>query len=145
MPDWAWAVLGVLGGVLLLWLALVAALWLTRPDDLRLRDLVRLLPDVLRLLRRLAADATLPRGVRVRLWLLLGYLAMPIDLVPDVIPVIGYADDAIVVALVLRSVVRRAGSDAVARHWPGTPDGLVALRRLTGTSTEGSGGLAHPG
>ncbi len=133
MPDWAWAVLGVVGGVLLLWLALIAALWFTRPDELRLRDLVRLLPDVIRLLRRLAADATLPRGVRVRLWLLLGYLAMPIDLVPDVIPVIGYADDAIVVALVLRSVVRRAGPDAVVRHWPGTPDGLVALQRLTGT------------
>lgn len=133
VPDWAWAVLGVVGGVLLLWLALIAALWFTRPDELRLRDLVRLLPDVIRLLRRLAADATLPRGVRVRLWLLLGYLAMPIDLVPDVIPVIGYADDAIVVALVLRSVVRRAGPDAVVRHWPGTPDGLVALQRLTGT------------
>ena len=132
MPEWAWVVLGVAGGVLLLWLALVAALWLTRPDDLRLRDLVRLLPDVLRLLRRLAADPTLPRGVRVRLWLLLGYLAMPIDLVPDVIPVIGYADDAVVVALVLRSVVRRAGPDAVQRHWPGTPDGLAALNRLTG-------------
>ncbi|WP_315093708.1 DUF1232 domain-containing protein [uncultured Cellulomonas sp.] len=133
MPDWAWTIVGVAGGLLLLWLALVAALWLTRPDEVRLRDLVRLLPDVVRLLRRLAADATLPHGVRVRLWLLLGYLAMPIDLVPDVIPVIGYADDAVVVALVLRSVVRRAGPDAVLRHWPGTPDGLAALRRLTGS------------
>jgi len=132
MPDWAWTIAGVAAGLLLLWLALVAALWLTRPDELRLRDLVRMLPDVLRLLRRLAADATLPGGVRVRLWLLLGYLAMPIDLVPDVIPVIGYADDAVVVALVLRSVVRRAGPDAVQRHWPGTPDGLAALHRLTG-------------
>ena len=133
MPDWAWTIVGVAGGLLVVWLALVAALWFTRPDEVRLRDLVRLLPDVLRLLRRLAADGTLPRGVRVRLWLLLGYLAMPIDLVPDVIPVIGYADDAIVVALVLRSVVRRAGADAVVRHWPGTPDGLVALRQLTGS------------
>jgi uncharacterized membrane protein YkvA (DUF1232 family) len=133
VPGWAWAAVGVVGGLLLLWLALVAALWIARPDDLRLRDLVRLLPDVVRLLRRLAGDATLPRGVRVRLWLLLGYLAMPIDLVPDVIPVIGYADDAIVVALVLRSVVRRAGPDAVVRHWPGTPDGLAAVQRLTGT------------
>lgn len=93
---------------------------------------MRLLPDLLRLLRRLAADGSLPRGVRVRLWLLLGYLALPIDLVPDFIPVLGYADDAIVVALVLRSVVRRAGADAVMRHWPGTPEGLAALQRLTG-------------
>jgi uncharacterized membrane protein YkvA (DUF1232 family) len=133
MPGWAWSLVGVVGGLLLLWLVLIAVLWATRPDELRLRDLMRLLPDLVRLLRGLAADASLPRGVRVRLWLLLGYLALPIDLVPDFIPVLGYADDAIVVALVLRSVVRHAGADAVLRHWPGTPEGLVALRRLTGT------------
>ncbi|GAB3320330.1 YkvA family protein [Geodermatophilus aquaeductus] len=131
MPGWAWTLVGVAGGLLLCWLVLVAVLWGTRPDDLRLRDLLRLLPDVLRLVRRLASDAELPRGVRIRLWLLLGYLALPIDLVPDFIPVLGYADDAVVVALVLRSVVRRAGAGAVARHWPGTPEGLAALRRAT--------------
>lgn len=73
----------------------------------------------------------MPRGVRVRLWLLLLYLASPIDLIPDFIPVLGYADDAIIVAATLRSVGRHAGPDAISRHWPGTPDGLVALRRLT--------------
>jgi uncharacterized membrane protein YkvA (DUF1232 family) len=60
------------------------------------------------------------------------YLAVPIDIIPDFIPVIGYADDAIMVAAVLRSVVRRAGSDAVRRHWPGTRDGLAALWRVAG-------------
>jgi len=93
---------------------------------------VRLLPDVLRLLPRLAADRTLPRGVRVRLALLLAYLASPIDLVPDFIPVVGYADDAIIVAAVLRSVAHHAGIEAVERHWPGTRDGFAALCRLTG-------------
>lgn len=137
MPGWVWTILGVVGGLLLLWLALVAVLWVTKPDAVRLRELVRLLPDVLRLLRRLAADRSLPRGVRVRLWLLLAYLALPIDLVPDFIPVLGYADDAVVVALVLRSVVRRAGVDAVDRHWPGTPEGLAALSRLAGLPTPG--------
>ena len=63
---------------------------------------------LVRMLRRLAGDDQLPPGVRVRLWLLLGYLALPIDLVPDVIPVIGYADDAVVVALALRSVTPRS-------------------------------------
>ncbi|MBW0252787.1 DUF1232 domain-containing protein [Cellulomonas sp. PS-H5] len=130
MPDWAWALLGVLGGVLLLWLALVAVLWATRPDEPRLREALRLLPDVVRLVRRLAGDRALPRGVRVRLWLLLGYLALPVDLVPDVVPVLGWADDALVVALVLRSVVRRAGPEALDRHWPGSPEGLAAVRRL---------------
>ncbi len=131
MPDWAWTLVGVLGGLLLCWLVLMAVLWATRPDDLRLRELLRLLPDVLRLVHRLAGDGTLPRGVRVRLWLLLGYLALPIDLVPDFVPVLGHADDAIVVALVLRSVVRHAGAAALDRHWPGTPDGLAALRRAS--------------
>jgi uncharacterized membrane protein YkvA (DUF1232 family) len=131
MPGWAWTLVGVLGGLLLCWLALMAVLWTTRPDELRARELLRLLPDVLRLVRRLAGDGTLPRGVRVRLWLLMAYLAMPVDLVPDFVPVLGHADDAIVVALVLRSVVRRAGTAAVERHWPGTPEGLAALRRAS--------------
>jgi uncharacterized membrane protein YkvA (DUF1232 family) len=123
-------VVAVLAGLLLLWLLLLGVLWATRPSDVRLRELLRLLPDLLRLVRRLAADRTLPRGIRVRLWLLLVYLALPIDLVPDFIPVLGYADDAVAVALVLRSVIRRAGPDALTRHWPGTPEGLAALRRL---------------
>lgn len=123
-------VLPVAGALLVLWLALVAALWWGRPDERSLRDALRLLPDVVRLVRRLAADRSLPRGVRVRLWLLLAYLALPVDLVPDVLPVIGYADDAILVALVLRSVARHAGPEAVAAHWPGTPEGLAAVRRL---------------
>jgi uncharacterized membrane protein YkvA (DUF1232 family) len=131
MPGWAWTLVGALAGLLLCWLVLMAVLWLTRPDELRARELLRLLPDVLRLVRRLAGDRTLPRGVRVRLWLLMAYLAMPIDLVPDFLPVLGHADDAIVVALVLRSVVRRAGAAAVERHWPGTPEGLAALRRAS--------------
>jgi uncharacterized membrane protein YkvA (DUF1232 family) len=70
----------------------------------------------------------------VRLWLLLGYLASPIDLVPDFIPVVGYADDAVIVALTLRSVVRRAGPEALERHWPGTDEGLAAVLRLSGLS-----------
>lgn len=129
MAGWAW-LLSAAAGVVLLWLGLVLALWLARPDAVRLRELVRLLPDLLRLLSRLARDRSLPGGVRLRLWLLLGYLALPIDLVPDFVPVIGYADDAVVIALALRSVVRRAGPEPLERHWPGTADGLAAVRRL---------------
>jgi uncharacterized membrane protein YkvA (DUF1232 family) len=52
--------------------------------------------------------------------------------VPDFVPLLGYADDAILVSLVLRSVVRRAGAPLVRHQWPGTDDGLAALARLTG-------------
>ncbi len=124
------AVAGVVGGLVLVWLALIITLWLARPDQITLRDCLRLLPDLLRLLRRIATDPAVPRGVRARLWLLLAYLALPIDLIPDFIPVIGYADDAILVAITLRSVVRHAGPATLERHWPGTPDGLDAVRRL---------------
>ena len=103
--------ISVIAGMVLVWLALVVALWIGKPDDLGIRDAARLLPDLVRLLKRLAADPALPRGVRIRLGLLLGYLALPIDLVPDVIPILGYADDAIVVAIVLRSVSRTAGPE----------------------------------
>jgi uncharacterized membrane protein YkvA (DUF1232 family) len=114
----------------LLWLLLLAALWLARPDQFSPREALRLLPDAVRLLRRLASDQDLPRGVRIRLWPLLAYLASPIDLVPDFIPNLGYADDAIVVALALRAVTRRAGAEAIETHWPGTAEGLAAARRL---------------
>lgn len=136
MWSW-WTLAGVASGVVALWVALVLALWLARPDELRVRDALRLLPDLLRLLRRLAADGEVPRGVRLLLWLLLGYLALPIDLVPDVIPVIGYADDVVVVVWALRSVTRRAGPEALDRHWPGTAEGLAAVRRVAGLDVPG--------
>ncbi|PZS02380.1 MAG: hypothetical protein DLM56_12120 [Pseudonocardiales bacterium] len=134
---WWQLLIGIAAGLVLLYAALLAALWrfARRHDEaLGSREAMRILPDVLRLVRRLAADATVPRGVRIRLGLLLVYLASPIDLIPDVIPVIGYADDAILVALTLRSVVRRAGADALERHWPGTPQGLLLIRRLAGAA-----------
>jgi len=131
--------LGVLVGVVLaLWIALVVAMFRNRPPKDALREALRLLPDVVRLVKRLAADDELPRGVRVRLALLVAYLAMPIDLVPDFIPVLGQADDLLVALLVLRSVVRRAGPDAVRRHWPGTDAGLDALWRVSGLPGQGS-------
>ena len=124
------ALIGLIGGLALVWVGLVAVLWFTRSADLPARELMRLLPDTVRLVSRLARDPTVPRGVRIRLWLLLAYLLLPFDLVPDFIPVIGLVDDALVIALVLRSVVRRAGVAAVERHWPGSPEGLATIERV---------------
>jgi uncharacterized membrane protein YkvA (DUF1232 family) len=141
--DTVWKLLLGIGiGLLVAWLALIVALLAAgrRYERPGLREMLRLLPDLLRLLKRLTADSTLPRGVRVWLVLLFGYLAIPIDLIPDFIPVIGYADDAVIVALALRMVARRAGPDALRRHWPGTPAGLDAVLRIVGVGASSQSG-----
>ena len=121
-------VAGIAAGLLLAYAVLLVLLWIyarRHPETVSMKDALRLL----RLVRRLAADRTLAAGVRVRLVLLLAYLLLPIDLVPDFVPVIGYADDAVIVALVLRSVLKRAGPGALERHWPGSPAGLEIILR----------------
>jgi uncharacterized membrane protein YkvA (DUF1232 family) len=128
--DWWTIPLGVVVGAVLIWAVLVVVLWLTKPGDYDIKEALRLLPDLVRLVKGLATDPATPRGVRIRLALLLVYLALPIDLIPDFVPVLGYADDAVIVALVLRSATRSAGPDALAKHWPGTPEGLIALKRI---------------
>jgi uncharacterized membrane protein YkvA (DUF1232 family) len=115
--SWWQPLVAVASGLLVAYLVVLGALLVS----------ARRHPDALGL-----PDRTLPGGVRLRLVLLLGYLASPVDLVPDFVPVLGYADDVVVVALVLRSVVRRAGADALGRHWTGSPEGLAAVRRLAG-------------
>jgi uncharacterized membrane protein YkvA (DUF1232 family) len=126
-------VLGALGGLLLLWVVLVGLLLMVarrHVERMSLRDAVRLVPDLVRLIRSLAADPQTPRGARLLLLGLLGYLASPIDLVPDFIPILGHADDVVVMALALRSVIRQAGPETLERHWAGTDSGLRVIRRL---------------
>ena len=67
--------------------------------------------------------------------MLLAYLISPIDLIPDFIPVLGYADDAIIVAIALRSITRRAGPEVLEQHWPGSPEGLDTLLMLAGLTS----------
>ena len=113
-----------------LWLAFVLWVWLIRPDDTSLSGAARLLPDTLRLVRRLSSDRTIPRSTRWWTRALLIYLASPIDLVPDFIPVIGYADDAIITSFVLRHVIARSGPAKLSEHWPASPEGMATLVRL---------------
>jgi uncharacterized membrane protein YkvA (DUF1232 family) len=132
--SWWEALAGLAIALAVVYAALIAALLLAGRRGSSVREMLRLLPDMLRLLRRLATDRTLPGSIRIRLWLLFGYLALPFDLVPDFVPVLGYADDAIIVCLVLRSVVRGAGVEVLTRHWSGTAEGLRAVVRLTGAA-----------
>jgi uncharacterized membrane protein YkvA (DUF1232 family) len=130
-PDWWMIPIGILSAFVVIWLILAVTFWLLRPK-VKLQDLIRLLPDVLRLLKRLAADPELPRRIRIALVALIGFVVSPIDLIPDAIPVIGFADDVVIVGLVLRWVSRVAGPGALAKHWPGTADGLATLCWLCG-------------
>ena len=94
------------------------------------RAVAGFVPDCLVLFRRLLADERVPRRRKWLVAALIGYLAMPFDLVPDFIPVAGQLDDAIAVALVLRTLLRSGGPEILREHWPGPPSSLAALMRL---------------
>jgi uncharacterized membrane protein YkvA (DUF1232 family) len=114
---------------LALYAALVAALVLAGRRE-GARAFAGFIPDCVVLLRRLVADERVPRSRKLLLVAVMGYLAMPIDLVPDFIPVAGQLDDAIVVALALRSLLRSTGPELAREHWPGPEASLKALLRL---------------
>jgi uncharacterized membrane protein YkvA (DUF1232 family) len=100
----------------------------------RVRELARVVPELGTLFLRLARDRRVPLLRRLSLFVLGGYLASPIDLIPDFIPVVGHIDDAAIAAVVLRGVVRSAGPEVVAEHWPGTARSLNVVLRLAGYS-----------
>ncbi len=119
----------VAASALALYLALVIALILAgRRQDAR--ALAGFIPDCVVLVRRLLRDDRVGRSRKLLLIMLIGYLAMPIDLIPDFIPVAGQIDDAIVVAIVLRSVLRAGGPELLREHWPGPLASLNAITRL---------------
>ncbi|HET6549208.1 MAG TPA: DUF1232 domain-containing protein [Solirubrobacter sp.] len=114
MPWWLWLAAGVVLAYSVAVLALMAAGHRTHA-----RALAGFVPDCAVLFRRLLRDPRVPRARKLALLAVLGYLLVPVDLVPDFIPVAGQLDDAILVALVLRGLVRAAGRELVDEHWPG--------------------------
>jgi uncharacterized membrane protein YkvA (DUF1232 family) len=133
MADWVWI---ALAAVVLVYAAFVLGLVAAgRQTDAR--AWARFVPDCLVLFKRLIGDPRVPRSRKVMLGVLLGYLAMPFDLVPDFIPIAGQLDDAIVVGLALRSVLRAAGEAPIGEHWPGPETGLRLIMRLAGTAGTG--------
>jgi len=118
-----------LAAFLVFYAAFVLALALAgRGSDAR--ALARFIPDCLVFLRRLLGDERIARSRKLALLLLIGYLASPIDLVPDFVPVVGQLDDAILAALVLRFVLRGADPSLIDRQWPGPPQGARLIHRL---------------
>lgn len=98
------------------------------------REFASILPNLLRLLRDLGRDDRLPRLSRLLLLVALAWIASPIDLIPEFIPILGPLDDILVVTLVLRHLVRRAGPAIVAEHWQGDEAGLRKVLRLAGVT-----------
>ena len=128
MAWWLWPAV-VLGTMLALWAGFVV--WLVsrgRREDAR--ALAGFVPDCVVLVARLVRDPRVPRRRKVLLLALAAYLALPFDLVPDFVPVAGQLDDAIVVALVLRRLVRAGGEPLVRELWPGPDRSLALLLRL---------------
>lgn len=112
-----------------LYAAFVAWLFATgRREDAR--ALAGFVPDCVVLFRRLLRDERVPRRSKLLVGALIAYLAMPIDLVPDFIPVAGQLDDVIIVIFVLRRVLRAGGPELLREHWPGPAVSLQALLRL---------------
>ena len=123
----------IIGSLLVAWLAFIALLWVVRPRDVRLAELVRVVPDVLRLIRQLIGARSAPLGVRLALLGLLAWLVNPIDLIPEFIPVLGPLDDVVVAVLVLRYVRRRLGDGELRRRWPGTSESYELLSGVLGS------------
>ena len=131
--DWR-TLVGIGLGVLIVWAVLVALLIAFRPRDARLGEVVRVIPDLLRLVRNLLGDRSVPLGARVALVVLLVWLINPIDLIPEFIPILGPLDDVVVAILILRYVGRKVGFEELRRRWAGTPEGFATLSRFIGSS-----------
>jgi uncharacterized membrane protein YkvA (DUF1232 family) len=126
---------------LLIALAVVAAVWLLAVALLvvfgkrsQAREFAAFLPNLVLLFKGLAGDARMPRGSKLLLLVGAVWVASPIDLIPEFIPVAGPLDDAVVAVLILRHILKKAGRDVVAEHWRGDPAVLERLLRLTGVN-----------
>jgi uncharacterized membrane protein YkvA (DUF1232 family) len=124
--------LAVVFGLIALWAALVAVLWLLRPRDVRLRDVVDVVPDVVRLMRSIVAETSTPLDVRLVLIGLIAWILSPVDLIPEFLPVIGPLDDVLVAALALRYVRHRLGRAELRARWSGNDAGFALLTRVMG-------------
>lgn len=123
--DWLLVVIAAL--LALYALAIVGQLLAGRGSDAR--ALAGFIPHCVVLLRRLLVDPRVPRHRRLILAALVVYLLMPIDLIPDFLPVIGQLDDVIVAALALRYALRSGGPELLREHWPGPDQSLELVIR----------------
>jgi len=126
-------VAAILLALVALWAALLVVFWILRPKDVSVRELLGLIPDILRLLRSLIGDRSAPLDVRLVLIGLVAWIVSPIDLIPEFIPGLGPLDDVIVAIVAMRYTRRRIGIDGISARWTGSDDGLRLLVRVIGS------------
>jgi uncharacterized membrane protein YkvA (DUF1232 family) len=124
--------LEIVVGLVIAWALLIGVLWVLRPRDVGVRETLAVVPDLVRLVRDLIADSETPLDVRIALGAMLAYLVSPIDLVPELIPVIGQLDDVVVGVLALRYTRRRLGINVLRARWGGSEPGFALLERILG-------------
>jgi uncharacterized membrane protein YkvA (DUF1232 family) len=134
VPFWPWGLLLLAVGLYVV--AVAALIAAGRREDAR--ALAGFIPDCLVLVSRLARDRRISGPRRIVLFLVLGYLALPIDLVPDFLPGIGQLDDAVLLGLALRLVVHAGGTEMVREAWPGPEASLTLVLRAAGLETNGA-------
>ena len=128
--------LTVLGVFVALWVLFVVVLLASGRRD-EARALVRFIPDCLVLLRRIVAENEVSRRMKLLLVLTIAYLAFPIDVVPDFIPILGHLDDALLLFWTLRSLVRQVPPERLAALWPGPRESLQAVEKVAGLQRHG--------
>lgn len=117
-----------------IWLLAVAGLFLFGRASVA-RELIGLVPNLLLLFKDLVKDPRVPRGTKVWLAVAAVWIASPIDLLPEFIPVLGPLDDAVVAAVILRYLVRGSGPELIEEHWRGSPATLQRILRIVGPRT----------
>jgi uncharacterized membrane protein YkvA (DUF1232 family) len=130
LEAWEPALL-VLAAAPLAWAVAVAVLALAGRRA-QARALAAFLPDCLTLMRRLLADPRVPRRRKAAVALAAAYLAFPLDLVPDFVPVLGQVDDALVVIAALRYALRSDGGALIGELWPGPAESLRVVLSAAG-------------
>jgi len=129
-------ILTALGVFVVLWvLFLVVLIASGRREEAR--ALVRFIPDCLVLLRRIVAEGEVSGRTKLLLVLTIAYLAFPIDVVPDFIPILGHLDDALLLFWTLRSLVRQVPPERLAELWPGPRESLHAVEKVAGGQRHG--------
>lgn len=100
------------------------------------REAIVALPNLVRLVRELLRDPRVPVRSKLALGAAVAYVASPIDLIPEFVPVLGMADDLLIMCLAINHLVSVAGEEVILDHWRGSRDVLDMVRSVLDVATD---------